>query len=151
MNQTTNKKLIRFHRWVSSLDKYIDNQFRKKSGLAGFIVGPICFIFFTVISMQFEDFFLKYYPSILVASFPVTYGFVKINHFGWQVDRQAHLQGANYCNRENLYRIGDDGWVKTRIKEHYTCTICNFIGSFLMSWCASIILGLVVVKVLRYF
>lgn len=76
---------------------------------------------------------------LLIAIVLVGMGFLEINRTAWRSDRirQAILNKQPYdcgCNCNNLRFFEEKGWLKSRLVEHYTCTVDEIFSAGWIGW-----------------
>lgn len=152
----TNESKNKIKVFILSLDKYINITYQDKAHIYGWVSGTVIYIAFIlmffagVIVVKNEN--IKY---ILLASFPITYFFIKMNFYLWSNARVTEYRIMNPdargcgCRKEVLPLYGDEGWLKVRIKEHYTCVVYRFISGMLLGWCLGAILFMVTLFILN--
>jgi len=145
-----NEDLNHFEAWVLSLDKYIDGHYFSKAKKAGFVTGAVAFIGCTYIVIKF-DIFLDIYPKIAVGAFPTVYLYGAANYWLFIANREMGYRSKEGCygNKDNLKSIGQRGWIKSRLLEHYLSTVDVFIYCFLLGWCATVIVAIIIKELLN--
>ena len=145
-----NTKLSFSDELALSIDKYINPKSHSKAHIYGWLAGVIvCGIFLILIYLNNIHLPGKYAQFIILAPFPITYFFVKVNFLKWSHARNLKRERENkdakdcFCDLGNLPPYPEFGWKEARYIEFYTCILYGFISSFLMGCCLAIALCLV--------
>lgn len=140
-NNSTSPPLVPnkgWQKWVLSLDKYIDPNDQPKKHRYALITGlalcPSFFLWMLFLGLKNASTLVLLIGVILVGM-----GFLEINRAAWRGKRilQAKLDKQPYdcgCNANNLHAFGEKGWLKSRIVEHYTCTIDEIASAGWVGW-----------------
>jgi hypothetical protein len=127
-----------WEKWVLSLDKYIDPnaqpQKHRYALVAGLVLCPLFFLLMLFVGLPNETALVLLIGIVLVGM-----GLLAINRSAWRSDRirQAMLNKQPYdcgCNCNNLRSFGENGWLKSRLVEHYTCTVDEILSAGWVGW-----------------
>lgn len=126
-----------WQKWVLSLDKYIDPADQPKKRRYGFVAGvvlcPIVFLLHLVMGLPKESALVSLLLIWMVIG-PVLGSF---DSAGWRRDRETQClinKSRYFYDRDNLRPYPEKGWLKSRVLEHYICTVYEIHSSIWEGW-----------------
>lgn len=136
-----------WQKWVLSLDKYIDPDDQPKKHRYALVTGLVlCALFFLLMLLMGLP--NKSALVLLVGVWLIGIVFLEIDRTAWRRDRiwQSKLNKQSYdcgCNRNNLRPFPEKSWLKSRLVEHYTCTVSEIVWNVWVGWTIATVLLLI--------
>lgn len=151
-----------WEKWVLSLDKYIDPNDQPKKRryalMAGAVLCTACYLLLSILILNNDALIL------VAAAFFIEPVLSAFDSAGWRTDRYFKYLGeknereknltiverynkksssSSYCDPKNLRPFPEKGWLKSRLLEHYICTVYEIRSSAFVGWLiASVILAI---------
>ena len=125
-----------WEKWILSLDKYIDPNDQSKKRRYSLLTGLIlCLMFYLL--MLYMGLPNESALALLVGVFLIEIVLLGMDEAAWRTDRRfQHMNDKSPvgCNCNNLRSFPEKGWLRSRLIEHYTCTVYEVRSSVFMGW-----------------